>query len=233
MKQELTPAGFSLQVSHIKKSYKRRQDGILKDISFTAHAGECIGILGVNGCGKSTLLSILAGIQKPDSGTLTIQKKEENAPTPVIGYVPQENPLIEELTALDNLKLWYSNSPKNLKEELEHGTLSMLGIPDFLHTRVKQMSGGMKKRLNIGCAMACDPQILLLDEPGAALDLPCKEQINHYLSAYQKAGNLVLIATHEESEINLCNRLLLFQNGTLMEQAYDGNLKQLMELLTK
>lgn len=226
---------FTFEIKGIKKTYGYKRKVILEDISLTAHGGECIGILGTNGCGKSTLLSILAGIRSANSGTFTTHYEEtiKSSSKPAIGYVPQENPLMEELTALDNLRLWYSNSPLDLQEELEHGTLQLLGIPNFLHTRVSQMSGGMKKRLNIGCAIASDPQILLLDEPGAALDLPCKEQINQYLQSYKEQGNLIFIATHEEPEIALCDRLFLLKDGVLVPYEYDGNLSTLIASLAE
>lgn len=232
--QQKTPA-FSFEIKGISKTYGYKKKHILKDISLEAKGGECIGILGTNGCGKSTLLSILADIRKVNSGSFTARyaKTSNKKLKPTIGYVPQENPLMEELTALDNLRLWYSNSPLNLQEELEHGTLHVLGISNFLHTRVNQMSGGMKKRLNIGCAIASNPQILLLDEPGAALDLPCKERINQYLQAYKEQGNLILIATHEETEIALCDRLFLLKDGILVPYQHDGNLSSLIHALAE
>lgn len=226
-------SSFTFEVKGIKKTYRHDKKNILKDISLEANGGECIGILGTNGCGKSTLLSILAGIRKADGGSFTARYKKPSKRKPMIGFVPQENPLMEELTALDNLRLWYSNSALDLQEELAHGTLHLLGISDFLHTRVNQMSGGMKKRLNIGCAIAPNPQILLLDEPGAALDLPCKEQINQYLQTYKEQGNLILIATHEEPEIALCDRLFLLKDGVLVPYQYDGNLSDLIGTLAE
>lgn len=213
-----------LQVSHLSHTYGRKKAPVFTDLSFEAQGGTCVGILGKNGCGKSSLLSILAGIKKPTSGTISLSYQNESSQsTPVVGYVPQENPLMEELTALDNLRLWYSDSPLSLEQELAQGTLAMLDIPSFLHTRVKHMSGGMKKRLNIGCAIACDPQILLLDEPGAALDLPCKLQILDYLAQYKQQGNLILIATHEEQEIAFCDQIYLLDQGTLTPVSYNGD----------
>ena len=105
----------------------------------------------------------------------------------------------------------------------------MLSIPSFLKKKVKHLSGGMKKRLTIGCALACNPQILLLDEPGAALDLPCKEEILSYLKSYKSAGNIVIIATHEEPEIALCDHIFLLRNGTLTEFEYNGDLNALLK----
>mgnify|MGYP001144897516 CR=1 FL=1 len=219
-----------LQAECIQKSYRRGKHPVLQDISFTAESGQCIGILGANGCGKSTLLSILAGVQLPDSGTLYWNGSplgDLSRDQGIIGYVPQENPLIEELSAYDNLRLWYCDSTLDLDTALRDGVLAMLGIPDFLKTRVSQMSGGMKKRLSIGCALAKDPDVLLLDEPGAALDLICKERIEVYLKHYKSKGNIILLTTHEEREIMLCDRVFILKGGTLSPLEYDGNIHQL------
>ena len=139
---------------------------------------------------------------------------------------------MEELSALDNLKLWYCDSPLSLKEELKSGVLFMLGIPDFLSVTVKHMSGGMKKRLSLGCSLAKAPEILLLDEPGAALDLTCKQQIEQYLQTYKKQGNILIIATHEEREIALCDKIYILKDGHLSLYSYDGNIHELTKQLT-
>lgn len=225
----------AIEIKHISKSYRHGKRQVLQDISLTANEGECIGILGTNGCGKSTLLSILAGVQKADSGAFSYHQQPisltSNRTPKLCGYVPQENPLIEELDAYDNLRLWYCDSTLNMKQELQSGILKMLDIPSFLHVKVHQMSGGMKKRLSIGCAMANDPPVLLLDEPGAALDLLCKAQINQYLTNCKAKGKTILIATHELSEIALCDFLYLLKAGQLTPIEYHGNIQQITDLL--
>jgi len=245
MNQSSSQNEISLVIEHLQKSFLKGKKRVLTDINLTVFGGECIGILGANGCGKSTLLSILAGIQKPDSGSCLIDGRNvfpaqnkgfrlrpPSAAQAKAGYVPQECPLMEELNALDNLKLWYCDSPLSLEEELDDGFLAMLGIPEFLKTKVKNMSGGMKKRLSIGCALAENPHILLLDEPGAALDLICKEKIEIYLRHYKSMGNIILLATHEEREIALCDRLFILKNGTLSPLIYNGNIHQLASKLS-
>ena len=96
---------------------------------------------------------------------------------------------------------------------------------------VHKMSGGMKKRLSIGCAMANRPPILLLDEPTAALDLACKQQITDYLRAYKASGGLLLLVTHDVMELELCDELYILKNGTLEPYTYDGNLEKLVQSL--
>lgn len=208
-----------LNVKNISKSYGRKQ--VLRDITFSAKQGECIAIAGANGCGKSTLLSILAGTLRGNGGSfhafghdLFAEPKERER---IIAYVPQENPLIGELTAKDNLRLWYCNSRFDMKQELENGVLAMLGIPEFLNVKVANMSGGMRKRLSIGCAVANDPPVMILDEPGAALDLACKEAIRCYLEEYKKRNGIVIITTHDEEELQLCDHLLVMRDGVLRE----------------
>ncbi len=228
---------LSLEIQGLQKSFRRGKKQVLQDISLHGRGGQCIGILGANGCGKSTLLSILAGIQRPDRGKVLLNgmnllgKKQQRNLSSLVGFVPQEPPLMAELSAYDNLRLWYCQSPLSLERELEEGFLATLGIPDFLKVPVRHMSGGMKKRLSIGCSIAMSPQMLLLDEPGAALDLQCKEYIEIYLREFRSQGNLILIATHEEREIALCDQLFLLKDGILSPLSYAGDIHQIAESL--
>ncbi|MCD7726613.1 MAG: ABC transporter ATP-binding protein [Clostridiales bacterium] len=132
------------------------------------------------------------------------------------GYVPQENPLIPELTVYDNLRLWYPDS-KTLKQELEQGALHLLGIQEYASCRADKLSGGMKKRVSMGIALSGQPPILLLDEPSAALDLICKEDIRSYLKDYLQREGTVVITTHEESELELCDKLYVMKDGKLRQ----------------
>lgn len=216
------------EIKSIQKSYRKKT--VLQDVTLTVREGSCVGILGGNGSGKSTLLSILAGVQRPDSGSFlwegTDLFTDEKLRARILGYVPQGNPLMEELTAWDNLRLWYDKA--GLREGLEDGVLAMLGIPDFLKVPVRKMSGGMKKRLSIGCAVANAPKLLLLDEPSAALDLVCKERIGNYLKGFKAQGGCVLLATHDVQELDLCDALFILKDGVLTPYAYDGNVHRLV-----
>ncbi len=215
---------MGIEIAGIRKRYKKKE--VLRGISLKAGEGSCVGILGGNGCGKSTLFSILAGVQRGDEGAFFYQGKDllrdPGAASRALGYVPQGNPLMEELTAWDNLRLWYSR--KDLERELSGGVLAMLGIDEFIKTRVGRMSGGMKKRLSIGCAMAGKPSILLLDEPSAALDLVCKERIYQYLAEYKAQGGILLLATHDVQEMELCDVCYILKEGMLTPYRYDGDL---------
>ena len=223
---------MNVQVKNICKRYGKKT--VLDGASFEAESGERVGILGANGSGKSTLLSILAGIFPPQGGQFLIDgsdvlgkgaKRLQSA----VGFVPQGTPLIEELSARDNLLLWYTR--EQMDAELRGGVLSLLGIDEFLRVPVRKMSGGMKKRLSIGCAVASRPSVLLMDEPTAALDLVCKEQLNGYLDRFEAAGGITIATTHDASEIDLCDRLYILKGGKLEPYIHDGNTAKLTELL--
>lgn len=222
---------MEIRLEHIRKSYRRKP--VLSDICLSAQGGQCIGILGANGSGKSTLLSILAGILPRDEGSFLVNGRDlftqPRRRSQLVGYVPQGVALMEELTARDNLRLWYSR--KDLARELETGVLSLLGIGEFLDKPVYKLSGGMKKRLSIGCAVAGRPPILLLDEPTAALDLACKQQIDGYLRSYRAAGGLLFLTTHDPAELALCDTLYILKNGVLEPYTFDGNVEELVRRL--
>lgn len=201
-----------IKVENIKKSFGKKN--VLKGVSFTAEPGESVAILGQNGSGKSTLFGVLTGLQKGEGKFICNEHdliKESELRSRVVGFVPQNPPLIAELSAKDNLRLWYAKD--KLEKELDDGVLKLLGIPAFYNTPVRKMSGGMKKRLSIGCAIAHDPRVLFLDEPSAALDILAKERITEYLSSFKSRGGIAIIATHDAYQLELCDKLYILKNG--------------------
>lgn len=207
-----------IEVENLISGYGKKK--VLQGVTFSGERGECIGIIGPNGCGKSTLLSTLAGVLKPLSGSICYYGKDALQNRVVFqkmtGYVPQENPLMTELSVYDNLRLWYPDKTE-LETELEQGFLQILGIPEFMKKPVSKLSGGMKKRVSIGIALSGMPPVLILDEPSAALDLVCKEEIKRYLQIYLERKGTVIITTHEESELSLCDSLYVMKEGKLAQ----------------
>lgn len=208
-----------LEISGIYKSYHRQN--ILAGVDLMVAPGECVGIVGYNGCGKTTLLSILAGAQKADRGSILYNGREASGHPRVFAeeaaYVPQENPLMEELTVRDNLLLWYRGSRKQMESDLKDGAASMLGVDRMLDRTAGKLSGGMKKRLSIACALSNHAPVLIMDEPGAALDLECKEIIRNYLREYMASGGAVILTSHELAELALCTRMCILKGGVLRE----------------
>ena len=182
-----------IEIENLTSAYGKKK--VLRGVTLSGLRGECIGIVGPNGCGKSTLLSIMAGVRRPAAGSICYYGKNalENRKVfqKMTGYVPQENPLVPELSVYDNLRLWYPDQAQ-LKKELAEGFLQILGIPEF----VKMPAA-------------------ILDEPSAALDLVCKEDIRRYLRIYLERKGTVVITTHEESELSLCDSLYVMKEGKL------------------
>lgn len=205
-----------LQAEHISFSYRKKQ--VLRDVCFTAKEGDFVGIIGKNGCGKSTLLSILAGVRKPDSGAVSFLGTnlfaKSTVPAETIGYVPQLNPLLPELSVGDNLKLWLRDTSSVNKEACALLYREM-DLADYLSVPVAKLSEGMKKRVSITSVLQNHPKLLILDEPSAALDLPCKEIIHNQLQAFTAKGGIVLFTTHEEAEFSLCTTLYILKDGVL------------------
>lgn len=190
------------KIEHISKSYGNNE--ILKDISIEIAPGEAIGILGINGSGKSTLLNCIAKLHPANSELK-------------LGYVPQENPLFDELKPIDNIRMWTDFNRSQIAMALSLPPLSELGISSFLDTPVRSMSGGMKKRVSLATVLINCPQVLLLDEPFAALDLLAKQDILTYMSAFLKNGGSIIIASHEEEIFNFCNKVYLLKDGSLID----------------
>lgn len=206
-----------ITVDNIHFSY--RNNCILRNVSFSIKAGECIGIVGANGCGKSTLLSILSGSRRCHNASMIYDNtdllKDSRKRSSLIGYVPQENPLMADLNVFDNLLLWFHGSKGDLEQALLQPSISMLGIQSFLKKPAKELSGGMKKRVSFALALINQPRLLILDEPSAALDLPCKSDIHNYLQTFLKEGRTILLTTHEEDELSLCTTLYILMDGML------------------
>lgn len=221
------------EIIGIRKRYGKKE--VLRGINLELKAGSCVGILGSNGSGKSTLLSILGGVLRADAGQFLYCGRDflqdDTFRSETVGYLPQGNPLFEELSAEDNLLLWYGK--KALREALSEGLPMLLGINAFLKIRVSKLSGGMKRRLAMACAVAANPRILLLDEPSAAVDLLCREQIYSYLERYKARGGSIILTTHDVLELPRCDCCYLMREGVLERFDYDGDVHGLAQLLQK
>ena len=226
---------IGIKASYKEKGWKRNEKQVLKNINFTAERGLCIGLIGANGVGKSTLLSILAGIRKPDGGQLFLDGKDlllnENKKQlrEISGYVPQENPLMEELTIYDNLELWYTDQ-KRLQKELQEGILTEFGFDEYLKVPVNKLSGGLKKRVSIACALADNPEVLIMDEPTAALDMVCKQDIMDYIEKCKRNNKIIIFSTHDETELKICDKLYLLRSGELGEVSTEKSNRELVDL---
>lgn len=195
-----------ITIENVSVKYKKT---VLNDVNIKASKGECIGLLGLNGSGKSTLLSAIAGIKKPASGKITTEGK--------IGFVTQENALIDELTAYDNILMWTSMKKDDIMKALQGPELSILKVSDFINVKVRNMSGGMKKRLALASVIITGPDILLMDEPLAALDIPAKSDILKFIDAFKANGGIIFIASHEAEVFDHCDKVYHLKDGKLIQ----------------
>ena len=195
-----------ITIENVSVKYKKT---VLNDVNIEAKKGECIGLLGLNGSGKSTLLSAIAGIKKPASGKITTEGK--------IGFVTQENALIDELTAYDNILMWTSMKKEDIMKALQGPELSILKVSDFINVKVRNMSGGVKKRLTLASIIITGPDILLMDEPLAALDIPAKSDILKFIDAFKANGGIIFIASHEAEVFEHCDKVYHLKDGKIVQ----------------
>ena len=200
-----------LNFSQITKQYGSLT--VLKDVSLQVARGECVCVAGANSQGKTTLLSIGAGLLTPEKGRV--------AKDGGVGFVPQENALLEELSVRDNLLLWYSACRK--KTSLcfrEDSPEARLGLSSFAKQKISRLSGGMKKRASIAAALAGDPDYLLMDEPFAALDLESKEEISLLLRQLASQGKGILFSSHDPAQIAAAaQRLYVLRDAHIRQEA--------------
>jgi len=188
---------FEFNAVNLSKSY----GGInaVNNFSITINNGEVIGLVGDNGVGKSTIMRMAALVELPDTGYIAINGiKTENKIKEFrsrIGYIPQSNALIDEMTALDNLKLFSLLNKSETSRKIEEMT-SAFDMKSFLHKKVKHMSGGMTRRVNIAVGLINNPSMIVADEPFAGLDKTQREKVTEYLKKLSAQGIGQLISSH-------------------------------------
>ncbi|MCR5626438.1 MAG: ABC transporter ATP-binding protein [Lachnospiraceae bacterium] len=201
-----------IEITDIKKSYGKKE--ILKGINLRVPPGEICAITGGNGSGKTTLLQIMSGIIKPDEGSVKYFghdiKKEKDTVSRFCGYLPQENPLIEELTVQDNISLWSGKRGRP-----EQKIIDFFNLEDILKMKVGKLSGGMKRRVAIACTVTDWPSVLLLDEPTNALDIYYKREVRKVMKDYLSPGGILVIVTHDEEEVKMSNSVYEMKDGKL------------------
>jgi ABC-2 type transport system ATP-binding protein len=223
----------ALQAQDLRKRYGERQ--AVGGVSFNIRPGELLALLGPNGAGKSTTLGMIAGLTVPDSGQVQLSgqtaAQDRNAYQRRIGWVPQEIALFEPLSAQANVELFgalYGLSRATLRERVPK-VLAQVGLLDRAQDAAAQFSGGMKRRLNIACALVHDPELLLLDEPTAGVDPQSRNAIFDTLEALKREGKALLYTTHymEEAE-RLADRIVIVDHGQVVAE---GSLPELLRRL--
>ncbi len=227
-----------LEIEHLKKVYRTRfskeETHALKDIDFKVEKGEFIAIMGESGSGKTTLLNILATLEKPSQGSVLLNNqditkiKEGNLAKfrlQNLGFVFQDFNLLDTLSVKDNIFLPLVLDRKSYQEmnsKLGH-LANKLRIEDLLGKRPFEISGGQKQRVAIARSLMNEPQILLADEPTAALDYRHSEELLTLFEDINLDGQTILMVTHSANAASHAKRVLFIKDGRIFHQMYRGN----------
>lgn len=205
------------------------------DVSFAIGEGETYGLLGPNGAGKTTSISMIAGLLERDAGTVEVAGHQVSTRTTrgkaEIGLVPQELAIYPDLTARENLRFFgrlYDMGKNALRDRAEE-VLEVIGLTDRADDQVKEFSGGMKRRLNIGIGLLHRPRLLILDEPTVGVDPQSRNAILESVEKLSAEGMAVLYTTHymEEAE-RLCDRVGIIDEGRIKAE---GTRRELISML--
>lgn len=220
-----------VKIENLRKSYEKRK--VLHDINFEIKKTEILCLLGPNGAGKSTTMNILTGVMKADSGQVLYH--QQNIDTNLkqyktdIGVVPQDLALYSDLSAQKNVLFFaslYGLKGKELQRRCEEA-LAFTGLLQHADDLVKTFSGGMKRRLNIACAIAHQPKLLLMDEPTVGIDPQSRDHILDGIQKLRDEGMTILYTTHYMEEVEkIATRIIIMDQGKLIAE---GNLSQLKE----
>ena len=205
-------------------------------LSFTVEKGEIYGFLGPNGAGKSTTLSAITTLISFDKGKIIIDghdiQKDRIMIKQMIGLVPQDIAVYDHLSALENVKFFASLYGFRGREltNLAKEALEFVGLSDKYAIKPKQMSGGMKRRLNIACGIAHEPKLIVMDEPTVGVDAQSREHILNSIRILRDRGATVIYTSHYMQEVEeICDRIAIMDKGQLVAS---GTKAQLVSLVT-
>ena len=197
-----------LEADGLVKRYGER--AALRDVSLSASRGELVAVIGPNGAGKTTLLSILAGIQKPDEGSVSRAPAE-------IGWVPQQAAVYSKLTVAENLELFARLEKVDDPRSTVDRMLDLTDLRDRAGDQVGRLSGGNRQRVNIAVGLLGEQPVLLLDEPSAALDPRQRERVWGFVLSLAESGTTVIYSTHNIQEAERhAQRVLVLADGELI-----------------
>lgn len=223
-----------LNINCLEKSYGDHK--AVNGISFEVYQGEILCILGPNGAGKSTTINILTGALGCDSGKISSSfsggqdiHKDLNAYKQRLGIVPQDLAIYEDLTAMQNVQFFaslYGLKGIKLKQRCEYA-LDFVGLLDRAKHKAKTFSGGMKRRLNIACALAHKPDILIMDEPTVGIDPQSRNHILESIKRLRKEGVTIIYTTHYMEEVEeIASRIIIIDHGKMIASGTNNELKE-------
>ena len=209
---------MSLLIENVSKTFEDEERPTIHNINLEIKKGEFICVIGKSGCGKSTLLNLIAGLDKPTKGKITLDEKEITSPSRERVVMFQENALFPWLNTIENVKfgLNLAGVSKEEQESTAMKYLSMVGLEKYRDYPIHQLSGGMRQRVALARAFTMDSKILLMDEPFSALDKQTSNTLRRELeSLWMKTNRTVFFITHSvEEAVFLADRVVVMSSKT-------------------
>ncbi|MBF30849.1 MAG: ATPase [Aequorivita sp.] len=210
---------MGISLSNISKSYKKVK--AVQDISFDVNSGELFGLIGPDGAGKTTIFRILTTLLIPDEGNAKVAGfdvvKDYKAIRNSVGYMPGRFSLYQDLTVEENLTFFATIFGTTIEENYDLIEDIYVQIEPFKDRRAGKLSGGMKQKLALSCALIHKPKVLFLDEPTTGVDPVSRKEFWEMLKRLQKKGITILVSTPYMDEAALCDRIALIQGGEILE----------------
>ena len=221
----------AVRFDSVSKTYRSGADTVhaLQDVSFDIEPGEFFGLLGPNGAGKTTLISILAGLARASAGRVTVLGHDVvddyAAARRALGIVPQELVFDPFFSVRETLRIQSGYFGVQGNEAWIDELLENLGLADKAHANMRQLSGGMKRRVLVAQALVHRPPVIVLDEPTAGVDVELRQTLWQFVARLNKQGHTVLLTTHylEEAEA-LCGRIAMLKQGRIVALDRTANL---------
>jgi ABC-2 type transport system ATP-binding protein len=218
---------------HIENLVKRFGDFVAVDnVSIDVARGEIFGFLGPNGAGKSTTIRIMCGLLAPTSGRATVGGYDVATQSELvrenIGYMSQKFSLYDDLTVEENIEFFggvYGVSPEKLPQRRDY-VLKMANLEDKRRVMTRELPGGLKQRLALGCAILHEPPILFLDEPTSGVDPVARRNFWELIYRLSQAGHTIFVTTHYMDEAEYCNRVALMYSGRIIALGSPAELKR-------
>jgi ABC-2 type transport system ATP-binding protein len=203
----VTPSPL-LAVRGLTKRYGERE--ALRDVSFEVRAGELVAVIGPNGAGKTTLLSIVAGVQPPSAGSVSLTPGR-------VGWVPQTPAVYSRLTVAENLELFARLERASDPQGAVATMLEQTGLRERASERVERLSGGNRQRVNIALGLLSEPSVLALDEPSSSLDPRQRERLWRFICKHSERSRCVIFSTHNVAEAErYAQQVIVLADGELL-----------------